>query len=98
MAEGVPVPGRDEIVLTAPDARALCQDREHRGAGRPARVIVSFGRLAGPAASACGAGSLWPECWGRSFAMCAECWERTRRLAAAARPCLAIRDARPPTG
>ena len=95
MAEDAPAPGPDEILLTAPGDRVLCQDREHRRQGRPAEVVVTFGRLAGPGASRRGRGALWPECWGRSFAMCTGCWERTRRLAAAARPGLAVRDTRP---
>ncbi len=91
-------PGPHEILLSAPGSRALCADRQHHGSGRPAAVIVTFGQLAGPGGHAHGPGTLWPECWGRSFAMCEECWERTRRLAVAARPGLAIRDARPGPG
>ena len=98
MTAGAPGPGPDEICLSAPGARAFCQDREHRSRGRPAEVVVTFGRLADPGSYRHGPGALWPECWGRSYAMCAQCWERTRRLAAAARPGLAIRDARPGPG
>ena len=94
MAEDVPAPGPDEILLTAPGPHARCQDREHRRPGRAAEVIVMFGRLAGPGSP----GALWPECWGRSFAMCAGCWERTRRLVAAARPGVTVRDTRPGAG
>lgn len=98
MAEGGPAPGPDEILLTAPGPGALCQDREHRRHGRPAEVLVTFGRLAGPGSYLRGPGALWPGCWGRSYAMCAGCWERTRRLAAAARPGLTVCDTRPGAG
>ena len=98
MPDRAPAPGADEIVLSGPDGRALCTDRQHRSSGRPAAVIVTFGQLADPGGHTSGPGTLWPECWGRSFAMCPECWERPRRLVAAARPGLAVRDARPGAG
>lgn len=92
VADGFPVAGRDEIVLSGPGQDDLCQDRGHRDQGRPAEVIVTFGQLADPGSFAFSPDAFWPGCWDRSFPMCGECWARTRALAGAARPRLAIRQ------
>lgn len=92
MTDRRPDPGRDEIILSASVGGQLCHDREHSSRGTPADVIVTFGRLADPGGYPHSPGVLWPGCWGRSFAMCSACWQRTRRLASAARPDLRVRD------
>jgi hypothetical protein len=68
-------PGHDQILLTAPEGRQLCNDRAHRDQGWPAQVIVIFGRLGVPGTprDAC-----WPECWERPCPMCGPCWQATR--------------------
>jgi len=86
------LPGRDEITLTTPRGRHLCNDRAHREAGRLAELIVTFGILADPGSDAFSPGALWIECWGHAYPLCAECWERTRQIAIARRPTLIIRD------
>jgi len=72
-----PFPGRDEITLTTPLARHLCNSREHRNAGRPAEVIVTYGTLADPGAPPHHRSNLWPESWGCSSPLCFECWNNT---------------------
>ena len=83
-----PEPGPDEIVLSAPAARDLCQSLEHLRAGRPAQVRVTFGEL-----GTLFADDLWPECWHHSYPMCGQCWRATHRAAAQRRPALVIRGA-----
>ena len=82
-----PEPGPDEITLSAPVPRALCHSLEHLRAGWPAQVRVTFGELGTRFAD-----ELWPECWHRSYPMCAPCWQATRRAASRRRPALVIRD------
>lgn len=60
-----------------------------------AEVVVTFGEL----------GARWhrdavfQDCWGRSYAMCAECWQATREVAQTRRPGLVITDTtRAPAG
>ncbi|HCU95663.1 MAG TPA: hypothetical protein DHU96_24290 [Actinobacteria bacterium] len=83
------LPGHDEITLTAPQGRCLCNDRQHRTLGTLAEVIVTFGQLGVPGTPR---DAFWPECWGRSYPMCSTCWETTRQIAAKARPHLVIKD------
>jgi hypothetical protein len=85
--------GRDEITLTTPEGRHLCNDRQHRNLGRLAEAIVTFGQLGIPGTPR---EAFWPECWGRSYPMCSPCWDTTRQIAAKARPNLVIRDSTQP--
>ena len=91
----IPPPGHDEIILTTPQGRCLCNDRQHRNLGKLAEVIVAFGRLGIPGTTR---DAFWPECWGHSYPMCSPCWETTRQIPDKARPHLAITDLtqRPP--
>ena len=82
-------PGHDEIILTVPEGRCLCNDRQHRNLGTLADVIVTFGQLGVPGTPR---DAFWPEVWGRSCPMCAACWEATRQIAAKTRPHLTITD------
>jgi len=82
-------PGHDEITLTIPHSRHLCHDRAHRNTGRLADVIITFGQLGDPLIPR---ECLWRECWGRSYPMCAVCWEYTRQTAEKARPNLIIHE------
>ena len=86
-------PGHDEITLTIPHSRHLCSDRAHRTAGRLADVIVSFGQLGNPRLPR---ECLWRECWGRSYPMCAACWESSRQIVKKARPQLVIHQGSEP--
>jgi hypothetical protein len=86
-------PGPDEITLTAPRGRHLCHDREHQAAGKLAEAMVTFGQLGTEHADA-----LWVECWGSTYAMCADCCALTCTIATARRPCLVIHDTRPRPG
>ena len=85
-------PGHDQITLTVPQGRCLCNDRQHRNLGTLADVIVTFGQLGVPGTPR---DAFWPECWGRSYPMCSPCWETTRQTAAKARPHLTITDLTP---
>jgi hypothetical protein len=80
-------PGPDEIVLSAPAEGELCISLEHRRAGRPAQVRVTFGELGTRYADV-----LWPECWHRSYPLCPLCWQAIRQVAGQRRPALVIRD------
>jgi hypothetical protein len=79
-------PGHDEIIVTAPDARQVCNSRAHARLGVLAEVVVTFGEL----------GACWQpdavfrDCWGRSYPMCQECWQAVREVAQARRPGLVI--------
>ena len=81
-----PAPGHDEIIVTAPHGRALCNSRQHARLGVLAEVVVTFGEL----------GTRWqpdavfPDCWGHSYPMCGECWQAAREVAQARRPALVI--------
>jgi hypothetical protein len=92
----VPFPGRDEITLTTPLARHLCNSREHSNTGRHAEVIVTYGTLADPGAPPYSRTNLWPESWGRSVPMCNPCWDEARRVILKYRPAAVIRDATHP--
>jgi hypothetical protein len=87
----LPAPRHDEIIVTAPDGRQVCNSREHARLGVLAEVVVTFGDL----------GTRWqpdavfPDCWGRSYAMCAECWQAARQVAQARRPALVITGTTP---
>jgi hypothetical protein len=94
MTDPPPAPGHDEIIVTAPDGRQVCNSREHARLGVLAEVVVTFGDL----------GTRWqpdavfPDCWGRSYAMCAECWAAASQVAQARRPALVITGTTTPAG
>jgi len=79
-------PGHDEIIVTAPAPGTVCNSRQHARLRVLAEVVVTFGDL----------GTRWqpdavfPDCWGRSYPMCAECWAAARQVAQARRPALRI--------
>src|SRR6266851_10233816 len=81
-----PAPGHDQIIVTAPAARAVCHARGHARLGVLAEVVVTFGDL----------GTRWhpdavfQDCWGHSYPMCGECWQAAREVAQARRPALVI--------
>lgn len=86
-----PRPGRDEIVVLAAEGRHDCAGLDLCQVGKPAAVIVVFGRL--------GTGDgdgLWAAVWGKSLPLCAGCWDITRTVATARRPQLVIWDRRVP--
>jgi hypothetical protein len=58
-----------------------------------AEVIVTFGTLGN---AAWDRDAVWPDCWGHSYPMCAECFDLTRQVAQRHRPSLVITDTRPP--
>ena len=82
-------PGHDEIIVTAPGERQVCNNREHARLGVLAEVVVTFGDLG----TRWQAGALWQECWGRSFPMCGECWVAAQEITQARRSALVITDA-----
>jgi hypothetical protein len=86
------MPGHDEIVLTVPPDGCLCHSLEHTRAGRLAEAMVTYGQLG----TRWHRDALWQESWGRSYAMCAGCWESTRQVAERFRPGLVVRDDREP--
>jgi hypothetical protein len=73
-------------MLTPLDGRQVCQSRGHARLGVLAEVVVTFGEL----------GARWQpdavfqDCWGRSYAMCGECFQAAREVAQARRPALVI--------
>jgi hypothetical protein len=81
-----PAPGHDEIILTAPGGQQVCNSRGHARLGVLAEAVVTFGDL----------GTRWqpdavfPDCWGRSYPTCSECWAAVREVAQARRPALVI--------
>jgi hypothetical protein len=87
-------PGRDEIVLSAPDGDALCNSLGCARGGRAAQVIATFGTLNDPGAGYHHRGALWRESWGHSVPLCGTCWEQTRQVAVKYRPGLVVIDAR----
>ena len=93
MTDSPPAPGHDQITVTAPDARTVCNSREHARLGVLAKVTVIFGELG---TAAWYNDAVWPETWGCSYPLCAECWDLTRQVAQARRPGLVITDTRPP--
>jgi len=92
MTDQPPAPGPDEIVVAAPPGRCLCNSREHTRLGCLADVIVTFGQLG----TRFQPDALWPECWGRSYPLCAECWDTVRQIAHNRRPALTITQATSP--
>jgi hypothetical protein len=93
VTESPPAPGHDQIALTAPPARAVCNSREHARLGVLADVVVTFGALG---SAAWDKDAVWPDTWGHSYPMCGECWDTTRQVAQARRASLVITDTRPP--
>jgi hypothetical protein len=89
-----PVPGHDEIIVTAPDGRQVCNSREHTRLGVLAEVVVTFGELG----TRWQPGAVFPDCWSRSFALCAECWQAAREVAQGRRPALVIISTTTPAG
>jgi hypothetical protein len=90
MAERPPPPGHDEIVLTDPPGRCLCNSREHARLYCLADLVVTFGQLG----TAWQRDALWQGTWGKSYALCAGCWDAMRVVAQQWRPGLVIRDHR----
>jgi hypothetical protein len=82
-------PGLDEIAVAAPPGRCLCNSREHARLGCLAEVVVTFGELG----TRWHPDALWQDCWGRSYPLCAECWDTVRQIAANRRPGLVITQA-----
>lgn len=80
-----PQPGPDEVIIAAGDGR-LCNSRSCANAAQLAEVVVTFGTFG----SHWDRDVVWPECWGRTYPMCAPCWERTRAVLQRARPALTI--------
>jgi len=87
-----PHPGPDEIVLSAPAARQLCNTLQHARLGCLADVVVTFGELG----TRWQRDALWQDAWGRSFPMCQECWDTARQIAQGTRPGLLITETRRP--
>jgi len=92
MADQHPTPGLDEITVATAPRRCLYNSREHARLGCLADVVVTFGRLGIHRYH----DALWPECWGRSYALCTECWDTVRQIAAGRRPGLVITEATSP--
>jgi hypothetical protein len=85
-------PGADEIILTSPASGTLCNSLTCKRQRRPAEVVVTYGQLSGAGWDKT---ALWPDCWGRSYPHCAECWDRARQVVEKHRPGLVVRDCRP---
>jgi hypothetical protein len=81
-----PAPGHDEILVAAATGRTVCHARGHARLGVLAEVVVTFGELG----TRWHRDAIWQDSWGRSFAMCPECWATTRQVAQARRPSLII--------
>jgi hypothetical protein len=92
MGNRPPVPGHDQIVLSTPPGRCLCNSAEHRRLGCLADVIVTFGQLG----TAWAKDALWFFNWGKSFPLCTQCWDNIRHIAQDHRPGLVITDTRQP--
>jgi len=92
MTDNPPAPGHDEIAVTAPVARTVCNSREHVRLGVLAEVVVTFGALG---TAAWDKDAFWPDTWGHSYPMCGECWDLTCQVAQRCRPGLIITDAQP---
>jgi hypothetical protein len=88
MPARTPSPGQEEIAVAAPAGPHLCSSRQHARLGRLAEVIVTFGDLG----SRWHSDALWQDLWGRSFALCAECWQAARQIAESRRPGLVIAE------
>jgi hypothetical protein len=70
------IPGPGEITVATPLGRPLCTTLDHRRDHIRAEVVVLFGS---PATA--GGPAVFPACWGRSYPLCARCWQDTRHLA-----------------
>ena len=92
MADQPPAPGLDEITVATAPRRTLCNSRQHAQLGCLAKVIITFGQLG----IRFHHDALWPECWGRSYPLCAECWDTIRQVAHNRRPALVITEATSP--
>jgi hypothetical protein len=88
MPARAPSPGHDEITVAAAAGRQLCSSREHARLGRLAEVIAVFGELG----TRWRKDALWQDLWGRSFALCGDCWQAARRIAETHRPSLVITE------
>jgi hypothetical protein len=85
-----PVPGYDEIVLSAPEAGQLCNTLGCKEAGRQAAVVVTYGVLNDPGAGYHDRQALWRECWGQSYPECRQCWDTACQVALKYRPGLVV--------
>lgn len=92
MPARAPGPGHDEIIVAVAAGRQLCSSREHARLGRLAEVIAVFGQLG----TRWHPEALWQDLWGRSFALCGECWQAARRVAETRRPNLVVTGASDP--
>jgi hypothetical protein len=86
----LPQAGRDEIVLSAPEVESLCFLTDHVLAGWRAQFIVTFGQL-----GTLGVDAMWPQSWGRSYAMCRDCTDQAIALVKKLRTDLTVRDLTP---
>jgi hypothetical protein len=86
-----PAAWHDEIIVAAPDGRQVCHSRGHARLGVLAEVVVAFGELG----TSWQSDAVFPDCWGRSYAMCGECWQAAREVAQARRPALVITSTTP---
>lgn len=91
MTDSPPAPGHDQIAVTTPAARTVCNSREHARLGVLADVVVTFGTLG---TAAWDKDAVWPETWDHSYPMCSECWDLTRQVAQRRRPSLVITGAK----
>ena len=87
MTAPAPAAGHDQIVVTAPAARAVCHSREHARLGCLAVVTVTFGELG---TAAWDNDAVWPDTWGHTYPMCSECWDLTRQVVQRHRPSLIV--------
>ncbi len=87
MTDSPSAPGHDEIIVTTPAGRTVCNSREHARLGVLAGVVVTFGALG---TAVWDNDALWPDTWGHTYPMCGECWDTTRQVAQHARPGLVI--------
>jgi hypothetical protein len=87
----LPRAGRDEIVLSMPERECPCFLPDHVIVGWRTEFIVTFGQLGTP-----GVDAMWPQCWGRSYAMCRYCTDQAIELVKKVRTSLVVRDLTPP--
>jgi hypothetical protein len=80
-----PQPGPDEVIVSAADGR-LCNSLGCANDGQAAEVLVTFGTFG----SHWERDATWPECWGRTYPMCTECWKLTCAALQRARPNLTV--------
>ena len=92
MTDGQPsAPGHDQIMVAAAGERTVCHARDHARLGVLAEVVVTFGKLGTRRQP----DAVFPDCWGRSYPMCAECWQAARAVAQARRPALVVTSTSP---